>query len=143
VCAPGYAKSVRHVAGKVKARVYRAYGVADHDGYIIDHSRGRQPHVPSATNAFWQNQSFHNYADYAMGEDFHAALEKLRKLGHSERCAIMCAETLWWRCHRRIISDYLIAASEVVFHILGPDHIARAFITTAAKLGPDRVLTYP
>jgi uncharacterized protein (DUF488 family) len=78
-----------------------------------------------------------------MGEDFHAALEKLRQLGHSERCAIMCAETLWWRCHRRIISDYLIAASEAVFHILGPDHIARAFITTAAKLGPDRVLTYP
>ena len=37
MCAPGYAKSVRHVAGKVKARVYRAYGVADHDGYIIDH----------------------------------------------------------------------------------------------------------
>jgi uncharacterized protein (DUF488 family) len=51
--------------------------------------RGRQPHVPSATNAFWQNQSFHNYADYGMGEDFHAALEKLRQLGHSERCAIM------------------------------------------------------
>ena len=37
MCAPGYAKSVRHVAGKVKARAYRAYGVADHDGYIIDH----------------------------------------------------------------------------------------------------------
>ena len=104
--------------------------------------RGRQPNVPSATNAFWQNQSFHNYADYAMGEDFHAALE-LRQLGHSERCAIVCAETLWWRCHRRIISDYLIAAGEAVFHILGPDHVARAFITTAAKLGPDRVLTYP
>jgi uncharacterized protein (DUF488 family) len=78
-----------------------------------------------------------------MGEDFHAALEKLRKFGHSEWCAIMCAETLWWRCHRRIISDYRIAASEAVFHILGPDHIARAFITTAAKLGSDRVLTNP
>ena len=47
--------------------------------------RGRQPNVPSATNAFWQNQSFHNYADYAMGDEFHAALEKLRQLGHSER----------------------------------------------------------
>jgi uncharacterized protein (DUF488 family) len=105
--------------------------------------RGRQPNVPSATNAFWENQSFHNYADYAMGEDFHAALEKLRQLGHSERCAIMCAETLWWRCHRRIISDYLIAAGEAVFHILGPGHVARAFITTAAKLSPDGVLTYP
>ena len=49
------------------------------------------------TNAFWQNQSFHNYADYAMGEDFNAGLSRLRKLGQSERCAIMCAEALWWR----------------------------------------------
>jgi hypothetical protein len=39
--------------------------------------------------------------------------------------------------------DYLIAVGEAVFHILGPDHVARAFITTAAKRGPDRVLTYP
>src|SRR5262245_40221381 len=61
---------------------------------------------------------------------------------HSERCAIMCAETLWWQCHRRIISDYLIAAGEAVFHILGPDHVARAFMTPAAKLGADEVLTY-
>jgi uncharacterized protein (DUF488 family) len=105
--------------------------------------RGRQPNVLRATNAFWQNESFHNYADYAMGDDFHAALESLRQLGHSERCAIMCAETLWWRCHRRIISDYLIAAGEVVFHILGTDHVARASMTPAARLGAGGVLTYP
>jgi uncharacterized protein (DUF488 family) len=105
--------------------------------------RGRQPNVPRATNAFWQNESFHNYADYAMGEGFRAALERLREFGHSARCAIMCAETLWWQCHRRIISDYLIAAGDAVFHILGPDHVARAFMTPAAKLGADGVLTYP
>jgi uncharacterized protein (DUF488 family) len=105
--------------------------------------RGRQPNVPVATNAFWQNESFHNYADYAMGEDFHAALKRLRQLGHSERCAIMCAETLWWKCHRRIISDYLIAAGEAVFHILGPDHVAQAFMTPAARLGAEGALTYP
>jgi len=105
--------------------------------------RGRQPNVPPATNAFWQNESFHNYADYAMGENFHAALERLRQLGHSERCAIMCAETLWWQCHRRIISDYLLAAGEAVFHILGPNHVAQAFMTPTAKLGPDGALTYP
>ena len=105
--------------------------------------RGRQPNVPPATNAFWQNESFHNYADYAMGDDFRAALERLREFGHSERCAIMCAETLWWQCHRRIISDYLIADGDAVFHILGPDHVARALMTPAAKLGADGVLTYP
>jgi uncharacterized protein (DUF488 family) len=105
--------------------------------------RGRQPNVPPATNAFWQNESFHNYADYAMGDDFHAALERLRQLAHSERCAIMCAETLWWQCHRRIISDYLIAAGDVVFHILGADHVDRAFMTPAARLGAKGALTYP
>jgi uncharacterized protein (DUF488 family) len=105
--------------------------------------RGRQPNVPRATNAFWQNESFHNYADYAMGDDFRTALEGLRQLGHSERCVIMCAETLWWQCHRRIISDYLIAAGEVVFHILGADHVAQASMTLAARVGPDGVLTYP
>ena len=105
--------------------------------------RGRQLDVPVSTNAFWQNESFHNYADYATGEDFRVALGRLRQLGHSERCAIMCAETLWWQCHRRIISDYLIAADETVFHIFGPDHVAQAFMTPAAKVGADGVLTYP
>jgi uncharacterized protein (DUF488 family) len=105
--------------------------------------RGKQPQVPPATNAFWQNKSFHNYADYAMGEDFHAGLGKLRELGHTQRCAIMCAETLWWRCHRRIISDYLIAAGETVFHILGPGQIKHAQMTSAAKVGATATLEYP
>ena len=105
--------------------------------------RGRQRNVPPATNAFWHNESFHNFADYAAGEDFRAAITRLRQLGHSDRCAVMCAETLWWQCHRRIIAEYLIAAGEAVFHILGPGHIAPALLTPAAKLGAAGVLTYP
>jgi uncharacterized protein (DUF488 family) len=105
--------------------------------------RGRQPDVPPATNAFWENESFHNYADYATGEAFHSGFNRLRKLGYSERCAIMCAETLWWRCHRRIISDYLIAAGEIVFHILGPSQVKQADMTSAAKVGMVGTVTYP
>jgi uncharacterized protein (DUF488 family) len=105
--------------------------------------RKRQRGVPSATNAFWQNESFHNYADYAMGEDFQSGLRQLRELGRSARSAIMCAETLWWRCHRRIISDYLIAAGETVFHILGADQMTRAVMSSAAKLGSSGALVYP
>jgi uncharacterized protein (DUF488 family) len=105
--------------------------------------RNKQKDVPVAVNAFWQNQSFHNYADYAMGREFHSGLRKLRALSDAKRCVIMCAETLWWRCHRRIISDYLIAAGETVFHILGPGDIEQARITEAAKPGPDGVMTYP
>lgn len=94
--------------------------------------RGINRDVPKDQNAFWQNQSFHNYADYAMGESFRDGLTKVRDLGHTTPCAIMCAEVVWWRCHRRIITDYLIMAGETVFHILGPNRIDRAHITPAA-----------
>lgn len=105
--------------------------------------RPRNQDVPSETNGFWENQSFHNYADYAMSEEFRGGLVRLRGLGHVRACAIMCAEAVWWRCHRRIITDYLIAAGEEVFHILGPNHIDPARITPEAKTGPGGRLTYP
>jgi uncharacterized protein (DUF488 family) len=105
--------------------------------------RGRKRDVSADVNAFWQNRSFHNYADYAMTEAFHSGLTRLRELGHTTQCAIMCAEAVWWRCHRRIIADYLIAAGETVFHILGRNHIEQAHITGGAKPGPVGTLTYP
>jgi uncharacterized protein (DUF488 family) len=105
--------------------------------------RPRQKDIPASTNAFWQNRSFHNYADYAMSGEFQSALEQLRELSRTKRCAIMCAETLWWRCHRRIIADYLLAAGETVFHILGPGQIEQARITPSARREPDGLLIYP
>ena len=54
--------------------------------------RGRQREVPPEVNAFWTNESFHNYADYAMGEGFRSGLTRLRQLGRAQRCVIMCAE---------------------------------------------------
>src|SRR5262249_37276687 len=104
--------------------------------------RGRNREVSTGTNAFWENQSFHNYADYAMGSQFRVGLNRLRELGLLQRTAIMCAEAAWWRCHRRIISDYLIAAGEVVFHVIG-SRIAPAAITPQARLLPEGVLSYP
>jgi uncharacterized protein (DUF488 family) len=105
--------------------------------------RGRKRDVPEDVNAFWQNRSFHNYADYAMSENFHSGLIRLRELGHVTQCAIMCAEAVWWLCHRRIIADYLIAAGETVFHILGPNHVEQAHMTDRAKPGPVGTLSYP
>ena len=78
-----------------------------------------------------------------MSGEFRSALDELRRLGRAKPCAIMCAETLWWRCHRRIIADYLLGAGETVFHILGPGHVERAQFTPAARRGPDGVLIYP
>ena len=105
--------------------------------------RSRQRAVRPEINAFWDNQSFHNYADYAMSETFRAPLAYLQELGHERRCAIMCAETVWWRCHRRIITDYLIASGERVFHILGPNHIEVARLTPAARIEAGAIVTYP
>ena len=60
-----------------------------------------------------------------MTEEFQKGLTELRDLGHKRRSAVMCAEALWWRCHRRIIADYLICAGESVFHILGSNRVNR------------------
>ncbi len=73
---------------------------------------GRRHHpkgAPPSTNTFWRVASFRNYADYAETAEFRAGLEELLALASAHRCAIMCAEAVWWRCHRRIITDYLLA----------------------------------
>jgi hypothetical protein len=70
--------------------------------------------------------SFHNYADYAMGAGFQFGFTRLRELGSVRRSVVMCAEALWWQCHRRIIADYLLIAGERVFHILEPKAITPA-----------------
>jgi uncharacterized protein (DUF488 family) len=105
--------------------------------------RSRQRQVPADVNGFWENKSFHNYADYAMGEQFREGLARLRELGRDHRCAIMCAEAVWWRCHRRIIADHLMAAGETVFHIMGRDNIVPARLTETAKSDASGVLAYP
>ena len=105
--------------------------------------RGHRRDVPPQVNGYWENQSFHNYADYAMSAEFRSGLARLRELGGARRAAVMCAEAVWWRCHRRIIADYLLAAGERVFHILGPDAVVPATLTKAATVQPNGVLTYP
>jgi uncharacterized protein (DUF488 family) len=105
--------------------------------------RGRTRELAPEINGFWENQSFHNYADYAMSGAFQAGLARLRSLGQAQRCAVMCAEAVWWRCHRRIIADYLITAGETVFHILGKHHVEPAQRTAAARMEPSGILRYP
>ncbi|WP_088673525.1 DUF488 domain-containing protein [Rhizobium sp. R339] len=75
--------------------------------------------IPEEANGFWTNRSFHNYADYALSPEFRAGLLQLLAISAKRRTAIMCAESVWWRCHRRIIADYLIDAGRPVFHLMG------------------------
>ena len=85
------------------------------EGIRYEHLRalgGRRHHhkgAPPSRNTYWRVQAFRNYADYAELNEFRAGLDTLRKLAHEDKCAIMCAEAVWWQCHRRIIADYLLA----------------------------------
>ena len=99
--------------------------------------------TPPEVNGYWENQSFHNYADYAMTPAFRAGLEQLIAMGQHQRCAIMCAESVWWRCHRRIIADYLLAAGEAVFHIVSSDIPEPATLTPEARPKDGPMLVYP
>ena len=104
--------------------------------------RGKQRQDAPSRNAFWENESFRNYADYALTERFRTGLARLRVLGEEGNTAIMCAEAVWWRCHRRIIADYLLASGCAVFHILGPGKNEPASLTRGARPFEDGIV-YP
>ncbi len=107
---------------------------------------GRRPAtagIPAAANAWWENRSFHHYADYATTPAFRAGLAELLAWDAGRPAAVMCAEAVWWRCHRRIVTDYLIAAGCTVFHILAEDAVKLARITPGAVARGDGALLYP
>ena len=105
--------------------------------------RKKTPEVEPATNGLWRNKSFHNYADYALTEPFRAGLSELLDLAETERCAIMCSEAVWWRCHRRIIADYLLALGREVLHLMAPAKLVPATLTPGAVTGKDGAVRYP
>ncbi|MGP8446417.1 DUF488 domain-containing protein [Burkholderia vietnamiensis] len=105
--------------------------------------RGKSRDVPDALNGFWTNRSFHRYADYALSPEFRAGLARLIALGEQQRCALMCSEAVWWRCHRRIVSDYLLARGETVLHIMGLNRVEPARITAGATVRDDGAVVYP
>lgn len=104
------------------------YQIADLGGL-----RKKSKTVPDEINAFWDNRSFHNYADYALSEEFEEGLCQLLKLSDTERCAIMCSEAVWWRCHRRIVSDYLLIRDVQVFHIMDIGKSTKAVLNASAE----------
>jgi len=105
--------------------------------------RRRSTDTAPSVNAFWTNESFHNYADHALTGTFRAGLETLIESGRRERCAVMCAEAVWWRCHRRIIADHLILRGEKVFHLMDKDRVEEAVMTPGAKAFGPGLLHYP
>jgi len=105
--------------------------------------RGAQDLGKPSPNGLWRQGAFRNYADYALSPAFSRALAELRAMARERRSAIMCAEAVWWRCHRRIITDYLLAAGEEVRHILGPGEVQPAALTPGAAPQADGTVHYP
>jgi uncharacterized protein (DUF488 family) len=82
---------------------------------------GRRRASADSPNSAWRNASFQAYADHVASEEFAEGLEELLMLANGARTAVMCAEVLWWRCHRRIIADVLTTLGYDVFHIRTED----------------------
>ena len=119
-----------------------AYGIGYEHMASLGGRRGLQRGIDPRLNGFWHNRSFHHYADYALQPAFREGLEQLREFGQRECCAIMCSEAVWWRCHRRIISDHLLAAGETVRHLMN-GRIEDARLTPGAQAHADGSVTYP
>lgn len=98
---------------------------------------------PDSPNAAWRNDSFRGYADYALSAQFAESLGELCDLALVRRTTIMCAEALWWSCHRRLIADRLLVAGWEVCHI-GSDGRSRPHtLPEFAVVQPDGFVLYP
>lgn len=105
--------------------------------------RRRAADVPLlAATTFWSNPSFARYAAYATTQEFREGLHALEQRTARQACAVMCAEAVWWRCHRRIIADHLLAGGFRVMHVLGPGKVEPATLTKGARI-VDALPVYP
>jgi uncharacterized protein (DUF488 family) len=95
---------------------------------------GRRTPSADSPNTAWRNAGFRGYADYMATEAFAEGLDRLVNLACGLRTAVMCAESLWWRCHRGLIADVLRRLHFEVIHILGPGSAAPHPYTAAARI---------
>lgn len=101
---------------------------------------GRRRPRPDSHNTAWRNESFRGYADYMETPEFSSAIDSVLREAATRPVAIMCAELLWWRCHRALIADYLKARDHEVIHIVGGKTEPHPF-TSAARI-IDHQLSY-
>jgi uncharacterized protein (DUF488 family) len=102
---------------------------------------GRRKPRADSQNTAWQNASFRAYADHMESEEFKQGIRELLRIGSLKRTAIMCAEAVWWSCHRSLISDYLKSNDVEVLHIVNPNRVEAHPYTAAARI-VDAKLSY-
>ena len=103
---------------------------------------GRRRARPDSPNTAWRSEAFRGYADYMETPDYAAARERLAALASECRTAVMCAEAVWWRCHRGLISDDFKASGWGVIHLMTPGRGEEHPYTSAARLDDAGRLTY-
>ena len=105
-------------------------------GYVWIKGLGgyRKQTRPDSPHTALRNPSFRNYADYMLTDEFEAAIGELIALPERRRTAYMCAERMWFACHRMLVSDWLVAHGHSVFHILGSDPAKPHALTQEARL---------
>lgn len=106
------------------------------------HLGGRRAARPDSPHTAWRVEAFRGYADYMETPEFQAALEGLIRRGAAQRTVILCAEAVPWRCHRRLISDALVARSVEVRHILAPGRAEPHQLDANARVLPGGRLLY-
>lgn len=109
---------------------------------LLGGRRGSSKEGPSK-NTGWEVAAFRNYADYAFTKAFKEGLSELVAIANKAPTAIMCSEAVWWRCHRRIITDYLLIEGIKVLHIMSPTKTIEAEMTPFAKVTKDKDVIYP
>jgi uncharacterized protein (DUF488 family) len=95
---------------------------------------GRRRARPDSLNMTWRNESFRGYADYMETAAFRQGIKRLLNVARACRTAVMCAEAVWWRCHRSLISDYLKARGVEVTHIMAVGKSEAHPFTSAARI---------
>jgi uncharacterized protein (DUF488 family) len=99
--------------------------------------------APDSPDVFWENASFRGYAGYTRHPDFLAAMDELLRQAADVRTAVMCGESLWWRCHRRIIADFAVLARQArVLHLAHDGRLTEHRATAGARLRDDGLLVY-
>lgn len=117
-------------------------GIAYHHFVDLGGRRGNRADGRASPHTLWREAPFRNFADYAETPPFRAALDAVIAMSESGRLALLCAEAVWWRCHRRIIADYLIAQGIAVEHIFDEHKRAAATMTPGARLRADGTILY-
>jgi uncharacterized protein (DUF488 family) len=113
-------------------------------GYRWDQRLGgfRKP-APDSPDVFWENASFRGYAGHTREPDFLAAMDELLAQAADDRTAVMCAEAVWWRCHRRLIADFAVLARHAtVQHLTHDGRLTDHSPTPGARLREDGLLVY-